>query len=102
MFDVIGVARRGARAPSSPNWNTTNDKNLTKNTIASSGSVSFSNFAYNSTKKKLNGAYFSQKINGAYLQSLVSTVNFLKENLELWFVEYLSSWKFYCSISVLD
>ena len=34
-------------------------------------------------KKKLNGAYFSQKINAAYLQSLVSTVNFLREILDL-------------------
>ena len=47
----LGVARGGggAGSPGSPNWNATNDKNVSKKTIVSSVSVSFSIFVYNST-----------------------------------------------------
>ena len=44
---AIGVANVGG-----PNWNATNDKNVTKKTIVSSVSVSFSIFVYNSTYKR--------------------------------------------------
>ena len=39
----------GLGGPAPLNWNATNDKNLTKN-LVSSFSVSFSIFAYNSTR----------------------------------------------------
>ena len=50
LLTTIGVARgaQGARAP--PNWNATNNKNVTKKTIVSFVSVSFSNFAHKSTR----------------------------------------------------
>ena len=47
----IGEARGGAKGPGPPpNSNATNDKNVTKKTIVSSVLVSFSTFAYNSTR----------------------------------------------------
>ena len=43
---AIGVARGNLGVLGPPNWNATNDKNVTKKTIVSSVSVSFSIFAY--------------------------------------------------------
>ena len=48
----LGLARGVQRARPIPNWNNTNDKNVTKKPIVSSVSVALSIFAYNSTRVK--------------------------------------------------